>query len=217
MRRLPMSGSEPLLDMDKWATPKAIRNHNCFAFAMNDYFNSAVPVPKQQPGDRSGANKSSIDLTTCEIIKRILADNPGHVYPEAAERPCRHGFHKVFVYNDPDPENGDFHLWTQVGDILYTLKPGETVQKVARRFDLPPSQVFKLDQRRLLLKDTGVFAHKLGHATAALLEDSCGKVIRDPRTACRNVGKRSYSLSCGALCARAGKVKTRKDSNYLPS
>lgn len=25
MRRLPMSGSEPLLDMDKWATPKAIR------------------------------------------------------------------------------------------------------------------------------------------------------------------------------------------------
>ncbi|RYF06395.1 MAG: hypothetical protein EOO40_09190 [Deltaproteobacteria bacterium] len=217
MRQLPLSGSEPLLDMDQWAKPRAVRNHNCYAFGMDDYFNSAVPVPKQQPGDRSGANHTLFDLSTCEIVKRILADNPGHVYKEAPERPCRQGFHKVFVFNDPNPKTEDFHFMRQVGDILYTLKPGETERSVARKFGLPASKVFRLRGGRLLLSATGLWAHKMGHATGALLEDSCGKVIRDPRTACRTVGERNYTLNCGALCARSGRVRTRKDANYVPS
>lgn len=217
MRRLPLSGSEPLLELDKWAKPRAVRNHNCYAFALDDYFNSAVPVPKQQPGDRAGHSNKLLDLTKCEIVNRILADNPGLIYPEAAERPCRQGFHKVFVFNDPNPATSDFHWYRQVKDLVYTLKPGETVQQVAARFELPAGRITPAGRRRLLLRDVNVWAHKMGHATGALLEDSCGKLIRDPRSACRGSGGRNYTLSCGSLCARTGKVRTRRDANYVPA
>ena len=215
--RLPLSGTEPLLDVDKWGTPKAIGSHNCYAHALDDYFNSPVPVQKQQPGQRAGLNRSFTNLSTCEIATRVLADNPGLVYRVEAETPCRPGHHKVFLFNDPDPVSGDYHLFRQVKDLIYRRQPQETIHSISRKFEVPLSSITPLTTHRILIRNVNIFSHKMGHASGALLTDSCGKLIRDPRKACRFAGNREYSLNCGAFCARSGKVKTRKDHEYVHS
>jgi len=153
-----------------------------------------------------------LNLSTCEITKRVMADNPGNIYQEIAERPCKQGFHKIFLFNDPHPTMGDFHFYKQVKDLVMTAQPGDTAASLAERFTIPIENVISLGKGKVLLRNTGIFSHKLGHATGALIHDSCGKLIRDPRKACRSVGNRTYSLQCGSFCARSGWAKSRKDN-----
>lgn len=211
---LPLSGSEPVLDVQKWNTMKAIITHNCYAFALNDYFRTSKKVPKQQPGDRSGLSTDHADLSTCEIADRVLADNPGNIYRELAERACRDGFYKIFLFTDPRPDTADYHWYRQVKDMKYKLGPKETLTQVMQRFQVPKTKVHRIGKRKYMLSDVNVWSHKAGHATGALLQDSCGRVIRDPRLACRSSGNMDYTKMCGSFCARAGHVRSRKNQNY---
>lgn len=210
-RALPLSGTEPTLDMEQWVKPTV---GNCMSAAYFDPLNRPG-LEKAQPGDRAGLSHIPLDLSTCEISKRILADNPGNVYKVRAEAPCEKGFHKVFVFNDPDKVRGDFHLYGQFKDLVMRITPGMTKLSLAKKYEVHVRNVIPLGDGRVMLKDVGLFFHKLGYAPGgALLEDSCGRLIKDPRRACRFVGSRVYSKSCGAFCARSGVAKTRVDSNY---
>ena len=213
IRELPLSGTEPLLNMNVWADPRVIKTHNCYAFSLNDLVHTGADVPKQQPGDAAGiSNKRGnkpISLSNCDIAKRVLADNPGNIYRAAAETPCGTGFHKIFMFNDPNPEHSDFHFYRQVKDVVYHLKANDTSASVARKFNIPMRQVVSLGGGRLYLHNVNVFSHKMGFATPALLTDSCGKIIKDPRKACRRSGERNYTLHCGSFCVRSGRVTSR--------
>lgn len=210
-KRLPLSGTEPLLDMDVWQKPTV---GNCFSAALRDPLNRPG-LQKAQPGDRAGLSHIPLDLTTCEISRRILADNPGNVYRVQAETPCQRGFHKIFVFNDPHNDSGDFHFYAQVKDVVMPRPPGSSPHTLAAEYGLPLESVVPLASGKVLLKDTGFFFHKLGYAPGgALLKDSCGRVITDPRSACRFVGARTYSKPCGSFCARSCVAKTRPDALY---
>ena len=54
----------------------------------------------------------------------------------------------------------------------------------------------------LLARGANLYSHKRGLATGPLLEDSCGRHIKDPDLACRDYGDLKYTKSCGGICVR---------------
>lgn len=209
-KRLPLSGTEPVLYLEDWLKPTIA---NCYSAALLDPLNRPG-LEKAQPGDRAGLSRVPLDLTTCEVSSRMLADNPGNIYKERAETPCQRGFHKIFVFNDPRNKGGDYHVYFQTNDIVMAIQPGMTQASLAKEFGIPYRNVQNLGNGQVMLRNTGLWSHKMGYTPGALLKDSCGKIITDPRKACRFVGKRKYSLNCGSLCARSGVAKTRPDYLY---
>jgi hypothetical protein len=103
-------------------------------------------------------------------------------------------------YHEP---TGDFHFYKQHGSVKYKVKKADTVQSIAKFFQIPMTRLPKK------LPETGsyirfranVFSHKLGWATGPLLTDASGKVIKDPRTANRKYGF-NYSKYCCSFCVK---------------
>lgn len=208
-KRLPLSGTEPVLWLKDWLKPEV---GNCYSKSLNDPLNRPG-LEKAQPGDRAGLSHIPMNLTTCDISNRILADNPGHIYKVRAEMPCQKGFHKLFVFNDPVGK--DFHLYRAVKDLVMEMPTGRSLASLAKEFQIPKSKVVLLADGQVLLRDLAIYVHKLGYAPGgALLKDSCGKLIKDPRKACRTYGTRTYSKPCGSFCARSGVARSRPDALY---
>lgn len=215
-RYLPLSGTEPLLNIDKWSTPRGKKVANCYGFALDDYLPLSFDMNKQQPGDRSGLSRRRLDLSTCEVARRVLSDNPRDViYPVRAETACKPGYHKVFLFNDPNPDTGDYHFYRQVKDLMYKPKRGEHPYKIADRLQIPRTNVVPGPKTgTYIFKNVNAFAHKMGYATGALMKDSCNRLIKDPRKACRGSGNRNYKKECGSFCAKSGFARTRQDIFY---
>lgn len=218
-KKLPANGYEYIYGDPKWNTERGIRSNNCYSYAMGDY----LPYRRNKAvvGDLAGY-EHDIRYDSCGPLKeRILKDNPGRVYEERAEAPCKNGYYKIMMFvstlRDDTRDYGDFHFYKQHRDVVYSVQPDDTVDSIAAFFGIPKETVQEAagtkkklkPGQEIFLKDANVFSHKLGWATGALLTDSCGKRIDDPRKACRKYGL-TYDSYCGSYCVRAHRTKTSK-------
>jgi hypothetical protein len=216
MSGLPTSGYEIVYGDPRWESKRGIRNNNCYSYAMNDY--KPHRDHKAVVGDLGGF-KHDIKYNSCkELDERILKDNPGRIYPTSADVPCKQGYYKIMMVVAPAQDAtgyGDFHFYKQHKDIVYTTQPGDTVHSIARFFGISAAKVILANGRSarlaegtpLMIKDVHLWSHKRGWATPPLLTDACGKVIRDPRKACRTYSM-DYKDVCGSFCVRSGRVRT---------
>lgn len=222
-RGLPTSGSEPVFDEDPWSTENGVTHNNCYSYAM-DNFESKRRTRKAVPGDRAGLGDLPDGPLSCKPLhKRVLQDNPASVYAAGPRDACKPGFYKVMMFIDADKEYGDFHFYKQHRHVIYRTVKGDTLRSIAKMFRVTVAYVRAHNKRRLnaatsnaetlrpgtriALPRVNVWSHKLGHATGALLLDSCGKVITDPRDACRSYSH-TYKDYCGSFCAKKGSVRT---------
>jgi hypothetical protein len=127
-----------------WGTNGVVHD-NCYDYAFGSY--SSKRTSKSVPGDRSKMPATGMTFTTCSgIAKRVLADNPGNVYkmrnPNAKTRP---GFYKVMCFvapsNDFGNSTGDFHWYKEISAIRYKIRPGDTVNGLAKFFRVKPSVI----------------------------------------------------------------------------
>jgi len=216
--KLPANGYEEIFGDPKWDTERGVRSNNCYSYAMGHY--RPYRRNKAVVGDLAGYDHD-IRYDSCEPLKkRILKDNPGRIYEEQPEVPCKDGFYKIMMFvsslRDKTRHYGDFHFYKQHRDVVYSVQKGDTIESIASFFgisekavrDAMPSGSSSLKAgQELFLKNANVFSHKLGWATGALLTDSCGKRIDDPRKACRSYGL-TYDAYCGSYCVRARRTKT---------
>lgn len=212
--KLPTSGdADDVFDPVPWSTPGAIAGSNCMAYALNDF--SPVARPKATPGALAAARGNrrfvkELDSLSCpSLTRRLLSDNPGLIYKGKTNLPCKKGFNKVFMLATKKGRGRqDFHFLRLFNDVKYPIQPGDTISSVAHKFQVPLSKVSKLNDQFMFIKDAKVLSHKRGTFSGALLTDACGRIMFDPRLACRNYGDLQYRLICGSFCAARRGVKT---------
>ena len=207
-RTPPTNGSELPFTYEPWLT-KGIRSNNCYAYAVNDY--ETYRRQKSVPGARVGKNGFHT-YTACDgLPKRVIADNPKKVYKTRGDCKCKKGYYKIMMVVAPSNRygnsTGDFHFYKQHSKAIHTIKKGESYASIARKYGVPYSRVLKAGggkppvPGRKLRFAVNLFSHKQGWATGPLLKDSCNKLIRDPRKACRKYGY-NYSKYCSSFCVR---------------
>ena len=202
---LPLSGSESVYSWFPWGG-QGLRVDNCYAYAVGDH--AEYRNNKSVPGNRSGMSSIFHTYRTCKgLAKRVISDNPKKVYRAKAEQKCKRGFYKIMMFVAPTNvyhnSTGDFHFYKQHGVIKYKVKKEDTREKIAKFFKIPLTRLpKKLPETGTNIKfRANVFSHKLGWATGPLLEDSAGKVIKDPRRAARKYGY-NYTKYCCSFCVR---------------
>ena len=204
-KSLPVSGSEQPFTNLVYSTRRGKVNNNCYAYALDAYKNGGGN--KMQPGNRSpGASLGSLDLRDCADLKRrVLGDGAKLGSPERA---CPAGHYKIMGFVAPDQ---DFHWYKQHRDLLVRAHRPTTAAELAKRFGVPVASVAwdAADPvppgELVLVKGANAWSHKRGFATGPLLDDACGKPIKDPRYACRDyggTGGANYSQFCGAYCVK---------------
>ncbi|NBS68010.1 hypothetical protein EBT31_03730 [bacterium] len=158
--KLPLSGSEPLFDSDVWA----VVGNNCYDYAFGDnrpksgLFSKKNNMvrnerggwvrknPRNQKSTPGGPN-NNLTWTTCKgMHEGIMKDNPKNVYRcKNPNEVCRRGYYKVMAFvapeNDYGDSTGDFHFYKQVGAVRYKIKAGDTIEELARTFDVTPYTV----------------------------------------------------------------------------
>jgi hypothetical protein len=194
-----------------YSNPVGTRQNNCYAYAINYYKNSGDK--KLQPGDLAGI-RGDIDLGNCDdLVRRALADAKKMgwdlVYAGNSDV-CAPGHYKIVAVLAP---NADFHWYRYHKDVLYRVKTPRTVSDLASEFGVPVSRIdnpgraskSKIKSGTLvLIRGANVWSHKQGFSgDGPLLKDACGKIIKDPREACRSYGSDlNYSVVCGFFCLK---------------
>jgi hypothetical protein len=191
-----------------YGSPRGKRNNNCYAWAIGHYRDSGGV--KLQPGDLAGEARD-LNLSSCKDLKRRAiqdAKAPGQkaMYAAGPRARCRPGYYKVMSFLD---RGTDYHWYRQHRDLLYRVQAGNSLTSVATKLGVPPRQIVTSSQDALrpnnviLVKNADLWSHKQGFATGPLLQDACGKVITDPRRACRDYGQYNYDTFCGSYCVQA--------------
>lgn len=203
LRKLPISGSEPMFSDLVYGTPRGKLNNNCYAWAIDAYRGSGGI--KLQPGNLSRQTTND-NARSCAFLRdRALDDNRARgIYSVDPKRKCRSGFYKIMCFIDKDD---DYHWYKQHSNLLYRVGQGETLTKIARDLGVPLSSVVSPTKAPqpgdlVYVRRANVFSHKQGFATGPLLRDASGKTIPDPRRANRNYGDLNYRTFCGAMCIR---------------
>ena len=219
-KRLPLSGGETKFKYNPWLK-KGVRSNNCYAYAVGSY--KDFRLQKSTPGNRSGLSDKYHTYTHCKgLANRVISDNPGKVYKCNASAKCKPGFYKVMMVVAPYDKNGnggDFHFYKQHAEIEYRVKEGDTQKSIAEFFKIPVYRVQKagtLKAGRLIKLKANVFSHKRGWATGPLFKDACGKVILDPRKACRKYLGLNYSRYCSSFCVKNRGIKVGKANSHIP-
>lgn len=189
-------------DTDGFFAKKGVRRGNCYA---SSFLNcSGEEGYKKQPGDVSGKTPlTDIGPKSCSaLVSRVLNDNPHTAYLADPAEPCQAGHYKVMMFAG----NGDYHFWRQARNVRTRIKTKESVKQLAKRFGVHVSQIQAprdpVDVGDVVkVLNANLFVHKPGH-TAQRLDDSCGRLIKDPRTACRQSGDINYSNLCSTFCVR---------------
>lgn len=203
-KQLPLSGSEVIFSRLPWKT-KGRRSNNCYAYAVNSYKEDRLR--KSVPGNVSGLSSFPHTYTHCNDLKRrVISDNPKKVYSSNPNSRCKKGFYKIMMFVAPNGilGYGDFHFYKQHNKINYTVRKNDTQSSIAKKFGIPLYRVKKnspLVRGKNIVLDVNVWSHKLGWATGPLLSDSCGKVIKDPRSACRKYSH-NYKTYCNSFCVK---------------
>lgn len=204
----PTNGSEILFTLEPWETIGK-RSNNCYAYAVNDF--ETFRIQKSVPGSMVGRNGFHT-YTHCKgIADRVVADNPKKVYKTNAMSKCKSGFYKMMMVVAPSNKygnkTGDFHFYKQHSKLQHIVKKGDTYASISRLYKIPYSRVLKAGAGKLLVPGkkliipVNLFSHKQGWATGPLLKDSCGRMIKDPRKACRKYGY-NYSKYCSSFCVK---------------
>ena len=218
---LPLSGYEPTYFEGAWATNAGVKSNNCYDYSIGDYSNKRTT--KSVTGDRARAqgnkdlkNRYNQNYACCkDVLPGLLKDNPGKIYRESAEVACKPGYYKIMMFTGSSKDASDFHFYRQNGDIIYAIRPGDTIYTLAAFFSMRPRDIIRANNMNpqlvpgmmLYLPVRGLWSHKLGWATGPLLKDSCGKPICDPRKACRKHAV-DYANYCGSFCVEAGRVRS---------
>jgi hypothetical protein len=191
-----------------FGSPSGTRQNNCYAWAIDEYREHGDR--KLQPGELSG-RRGGVDLRGCtDLVDRAVADavHVGNSMKRLRDpgASCPAGSYKVMAFIDP---GNDYHWYRQHRDVVYRVKTPRTTAQLAREFGVPRSSVHAprgddLEAGDLVLvRGANVWSHKQGHSDAGpVLKDACGKIIKDPRSACRDYGSLNYRVPCGALCFR---------------
>jgi len=205
---IPTNGSEIVFKKEPWET-KGKRSNNCYAYAVNDF--RPHRFVKSVPGAKVGKNGNHT-YTHCKgLSDRVIADNPKKVYKTKATTKCKPGYYKIMMVVAPSNKygnsTGDFHFYKHHSKLEHTIKAGDTYASIARTYGVPYSRVLKagggkpVKPGRKIQFAVNLFSHKQGWATGPLLKDSCGKLIKDPRKACRKYGY-NYSKYCSSFCVK---------------
>ena len=220
-KKLPLTGNEPVFTKQPWE--KHYGSNNCYAYAMGDF--RKFRMEKSVPGVAGGMGYPKGDFTTCsDLPKRVIKDNPGKVKKIAANKSCPPGYYKImmFISSPTKKTHGDFHFYKQHSVIRYVVKNGDTIASVARFFDVPRSRIEKVLKSKKMTPGTplifkaNVWSHKRGWGTGALLKDSLGKSIKDPRKSCKNYGSLNYKKLCSAFCVKGdGTLKTGRNNHHI--
>jgi len=213
-KRLPLSGSEPKFKYNPWLK-KGVRSNNCYAYAVGDY--KTYRLQKSTPGNRSGLSNMYHPYTHCKgLAKRVISDNPGKVYKCKASGKCKPGFYKIMMVVAPN--GGDFHFYKQHANVEYRVKEGDTQKSISEFFKIPVYRIRQagpLKVGRLIKFKANLFSHKRGWATGPLFKDACGKVITDPRKACRKYSGLNYSKFCSAFCVKNRGINVGKTNSHI--
>lgn len=204
----PTNGSEIPFRLEPWLS-KGKRSNNCYAYAFNDY--ESYRTHKSVPGARVGKDGFHT-YTHCKgLAKRVVSDNPGKVYVSKPMSKCRRGYYKAMMVVAPSNIygnfTGDFHFYKQHSSVIHRIKKGESYASIARTYGVPYSRILKAANKRpakpgmRIRFNVNLFSHKQGWGTGPLLKDSCGKLIKNPATACRKYGY-NYSKYCNSFCVK---------------
>jgi hypothetical protein len=188
-----------------YGTSLGTRQNNCYAWAIDYYKNSGDS--KLQPGDLAGM-RGGVNLSSCsDLVSRALADAKSmkwdlRVLKDSDQ--CPRGSYKIMAVLAP---NEDFHWYRHHRDMLYKIKTPRSRTDVAKEFDVPVCAVQAASEQLnvgdlVFIKDANVWSHKQGFSPdGPLLRDSCGRLIKNPATACRKYGGRlNYSRVCATFC-----------------
>jgi hypothetical protein len=205
---LKLSGSESVFQNQPWAT-FGKRSNNCYDYAIGNY--ESYRPEKSSPGNRADRPSGSVDCK--QLAERVLLDNPGRVYRVDPETSCRKGYYKIMmVTTGPSVFNmySDFHFYKQHGKVQYRIKKSDTAQSIAKFFKVPTATVGPVIPGKRIIIKKNLWSHKRGWGTGPLLADACGKIINDPRKACRNYDSLKYTKVCGSFCVKNSGVKSGK-------
>lgn len=217
MKGPPLSGSEPIFTNNFWGTQLGIGDNNCYDYAVNDY--RRYRSQKSSPGNKAGLSNLTNTNLTCPVLKkRVIADNPKRIYQADGDAKCRKQYFKIMMFMAPGKSNNffsnkDFHFYKQHGIVQYKVKAGDTYKSIAAFFKIPETTVRRagaLVAGKKIVIRANVFSHKQGWATAPLLVDAKGKIIKDPRQASRNYPGLDYSSYCGSFCVKNRGIKVGK-------
>lgn len=202
-RRLPLSGSEDTYTDLIYGTARGKGNNNCYGYAIDHYRNSGNH--KLQPGNVS-KSPGDLNLGSCAALRlRTLADLKGRAYAVDGDKPCRAGHYKIMAFLSKD---NDYHWYKQHKDALVRLsKKMRDLAALSRALHVNPKQLQSPSSSPkpgdlVLVRNAGLWSHKQGLATGPLLRDACGKVITDPRKACKDYGRLNYTDYCGSFCVQ---------------
>lgn len=175
------------------------RRGNCYSFALN----RVTMNHKLQPGERAQAFGDP--SASCSALRALIAKdaalNSRKLYHASGNKACKKGYYKIASVL---ARGDDYHFYRQMGDVSLRRPQGVRTKNMARMLGVRPSQISLGGRgKRVLVKRTGLWAHKRGLSTGALLVDACGKVIRDPRRACRDYGNLDYNKFCDFWCVKA--------------
>lgn len=200
-----------------YASKPGVDNNNCYAYSIDHYRDNGEA--KLQPGDLAGIG-GEIDLATCDdLVRRVLEDGKAMGWTirhmGCKDGRCPEGSTKIVALLDP---NNDFHFMRFHRDLLYRVKTPRTAGEIAKEFgvrkidiSIPGSDTSNARSGDLvLIRRANCWSQKSGFSPEGpLLRDACGKVIKDVRAACRNMGEGlNYKVICGFFCL---------DKNETPS
>lgn len=124
---LPISGSEPEYNPQKWNIKGIKKYNNCYSYLLDDPVKGLLGKP--QPGMYGGI-KTPLKYNDCDdFYRRIRADNPSVYLAKERER-CRRGFYKGYLALDPKKD--DYHFYRQDKSGIWSHKPGS---KKVRQYD----------------------------------------------------------------------------------
>lgn len=209
-----LSGYEPIFDPKPWST--AVNADNCYDYAIGN-FKKYRPF-KTTPGNKAHFNANSLKVSNCaDMRRRILADNKKRIYfCKNPDTVCRRGYYKIM--NFVASNGADFHFYKQVRGVKYKVKTGDTVNSLAKFFQVTPQTIKacgSLTPGRTITFPCNLWAHKRGWGDIPIMVDDKGKTIKDPRKCDRNYKGLNYDKFCGAFCIKAQnrskvQLKTRR-------
>ena len=119
---LPLSGSEPDYDPEKWNSNLLDRiNHNCYAYVLDDFIKDRPKRPQPGHRDKNINTFRKQDYTREEITRRAIYDNPS-IYCSNADVPCKKGYYKGVLVID---RYNNYHWLRQDSNGYWSHKPGQ--------------------------------------------------------------------------------------------
>ena len=119
---LPLSGSEPHYNPDKWNKNYFDRlNHNCYAYVLDDFIQDRPKRPQPGHRDKNINTFRKQDYTREEITRRAIYDNPS-IYCSDPKASCKKGYYKGVLVID---RYNNYHWLRQDSNGYWSHKPGQ--------------------------------------------------------------------------------------------